>query len=78
MKLFDVKVASDKIELKGDVDASMNVVLSQTLSIEPFLIPALNKIKALIPGHFDDDLIDAAVTLLEAKLAAPAAAPVAP
>jgi hypothetical protein len=77
MKLFSTKVAQDKVELDGEIDASLNVVLTQKVSLEPLMIPVLNKLKSIIPGHFDDDAIDAAVKLLEAKFAEPAAAPAA-
>jgi hypothetical protein len=72
MQIFSTKVAGDKVELKGELTEKLELQLSQTVSLEPLLAPALKKIAELIPGHFDDDLIAAALPKLEAAIAAKA------
>jgi hypothetical protein len=70
MLLFDVKVADNKIDLSGSVDASLNLVLQQKLDLLQLAVPVLTKLKGVIPGTLDDTLIDAAVAELESLVAA--------
>lgn len=65
MQLFDTKVAGDKVELKGEISGA-KLVLTQQVDMLTLLAPALDKIKELIPGHFDDDLIEEAKVKLAA------------
>lgn len=65
MNLFDTKVANDNVELKGEIDAA-SLVLTQKISLLPLVEPVLNKLKDIIPGHFDDDLIDQAIAKVKA------------
>lgn len=58
MQLFDQKIG-ENVEVKGEISEA-KLKLSQEVSVLVLINPVLDKIKELIPGHFDDDLIEEA------------------
>lgn len=70
MKLFDVEVAKN-VHASGELTAGQ-LVLAQKLDVVVLAKPLFEKIKELIPGHFEDGLLDSA---LEKLAALPAEAP---
>jgi hypothetical protein len=69
MNLFDVKVANGNVDLSGQVDGNLNLVLQQKIELLQLAVPVLTKLKGVIPGTLDDTLIDAAVAELQALAA---------
>lgn len=71
MELVDKKIG-ENVEAKIEL-ADAKVKLEVDLSLLPLAKLVAEKLKAIIPGHIEDALLDSAVAALEAKLSPPVA-----